>query len=105
MKSLVEYSLAGGGEILVEVDLPETEGVVRAARGGELVARAGQTLEDAMDAVRPAILAVVSKLQALSTPDQINVEFGIKLGAKAGAFLTSADAEANFKIILSWKRG
>jgi Trypsin-co-occurring domain 1 len=105
MKRLIEYPLEAGGSILVEVDEPEEEGVVRAARPGEIAARASQTFEDALDVIKPAISSIISKLQVLSAPGQIGVEFGIKLGAKAGAFFTSADAEANFKITLTWKRG
>ena len=102
MKSLVEYSLASGGSIIVEVG--EADGVVRATRPGEIAARASHTLEEALDAVKPAILSVISKLQNINAPGQISVEFGIKLGAKVGAVLASADAESNFNVTLSWKR-
>jgi NTP-dependent ternary system trypsin peptidase co-occuring protein len=105
MKSLIEYPLVGGGSVLVEVDQPEAEGVVRAARPGEIAARASQTFEDALDSIRPAIASLMSKLKELSAPGQIGVEFGIKLGAKAGAVFTSADVEANFKVSLTWKSG
>ncbi|HEY6801972.1 MAG TPA: CU044_2847 family protein [Pyrinomonadaceae bacterium] len=103
MKHLIEYSLADGGSIFVEVDEPESEGIVRAARG-EIATKASQTFEDAIDAVKPAIMSVISKLRELSAPGQIGVEFGIKLGAKAGAFFSSADAEATFKVTLTWQR-
>jgi hypothetical protein len=104
MRRLIEYPLATGGSVIVEVEDPEGEGVVRVARG-EIAAKASQTFEEAIDAVKPAILAIISKLKEMSTPGQIGVEFGIKLGAKAGAFFSSADAEANFKVTLTWKRG
>jgi NTP-dependent ternary system trypsin peptidase co-occuring protein len=102
MKHLVEYKLESGGSVFVEVDELEAGGIVRAARG-EIAAKASQTFEDAIDAVKPAILSVVSKLKEMSMPGQIAVEFGIKLGAKAGAVFSSADAEATFKITLTWK--
>lgn len=104
MKHLVEYPLAAGGSVLVEVEEAEGEGFVRAARG-EIATKASQTFEEAIEAVKPAILSVIAKLRELSSPGEIGVEFGIKLGAKAGAFFSSADAEATFKVTLTWKRG
>lgn len=105
MKTLMEYPTEDGGGIVVEVDEVE-DGVVRAARAGEIAARAAQTFESALDAIKPAAVAIVDKLRNVSVPvDQIVVEFGIKLGAKAGAYIASADSEANFKVSLTWKRG
>jgi hypothetical protein len=103
MKSLIEYPLASGGSILIEVEQTDVEGTMRAARPGEIAARASQTFEDALDSIKPAIASVISKLKDLSMPGQIGIEFGIKLGAKAGAIFTSADFEATFKINLIWK--
>ena len=103
MKRLIEYPLTAGGSIVVEVDEVEEAGVVQVARG-EIAAKASQTFEEALDTVKPAILSVISKLKELNAPGQIGVEFGVKLGAKAGAVFSSADAEAHFKITLTWKR-
>ncbi len=103
MKTLIEYPTEDGGSIIVEVDDAE-EGIVRAARPGEIAARAAQTFESALDVIKPAAAAIVGKLRTLSEVDQVGVEFGIKLSAKANAYIASADAEANFKISLTWKR-
>jgi len=105
MKSLIEYPLADGGSILVEVEQSEAEGVVRVARPGEIAVKASKTFEEAFDSIKPAITSLMSRLKELNTPGQIGIEFGIKLGAKAGAIFTSADVEANFKVSLTWKCG
>lgn len=90
---------------MVEVDEPEVEGVVRAARPGEIAERAGQTFEAALQKIQPAAVAIISRLREVSDPpDQVNIEFGIKLSAGAGAVIASAGAEANYKVTLSWKR-
>jgi hypothetical protein len=105
MKRLVEFPLEGGNSILVEVDEPEAEGVVRAARPGEIAERALQTFETALQKIQPAAIVIIDHLRKLSDPpDQVNVEFGVKLSAGAGAVLASAGAEANYKVTLSWKR-
>ncbi len=106
MKQLVEFPLADGGSILVEVDAPEGGRLVPASRGGETVAKAQQTFEAALDKVRPAASAIIAKLRALhDPPDEIEVEFGLKMSAEAGAFIAAAGVEANYKVTLTWKRG
>jgi predicted RNase H-like HicB family nuclease len=65
-----------GGSIIVEVNVDDIEGVVRAVRPGEIAAKAGQTFEEAIDLIKPAIMSVISNLQDLDAPGQINVEFG-----------------------------
>jgi len=107
MKRLVEFPLEDGSSMLVEVDEPEPEGgVVRAARPGEIVARSQQTFEQALEKVKPAAGLVIQKLRSLSDPpDEIDVEFGLKLSAEAGAaLLAAAGVEANYRITLRWKK-
>ncbi|MEK6320542.1 MAG: CU044_2847 family protein [Acidobacteriota bacterium] len=105
MKRLIEFPIEDGSTILVEVDEPEAEGTVRVARLGEIAERASQSFESALEGIRPAASAIVAKLSDLRIPpDQVGVEFGLKFGAKAGAFFASADTEANFKVTLTWKR-
>lgn len=112
MKRLVEFPLQEGGTMLVEVDEPEGAaeatvrgGVVKAARPSseEVVEKAKVTLEDALDKIKPAAQSIINKLRGLTdAPDEIGVEFGIKLSAEAGAFIASAGVEANYKVSLKW---
>lgn len=106
MKQLIEFPLEDGGTILVQVDEPTPEGgVVRAARPGEVMKRASQTFESALDRIKPAAGAIISKLRGLADPpDEIEVEFGLTLNAEAGAFVAVAGAEANYTVKLTWKR-
>ena len=106
MKRLIEFPLEDGSTILVEVERPEPEGdIVQAASPDEVVAKAVHTFETALEKVKPAASAIIAKLRDLSDPpDEIGVEFGLKLSAEAGAFVASAGAEANYKVTLNWKR-
>lgn len=105
MKRLVEFPLEDGDVILVEVEVPPEAGMVPAARGGEIVQRAGQSFEAALDKIRPAAQAIIHKLRALhDPPDEVEVEFGLKMSAEAGAILAAAGAEANYKVTLTWKQ-
>lgn len=105
MKRLIEFPLEDGGSIVVEVDEPEPEGgVVRAARPGEIAAKAGQTFEAALERIKPAAGAIIAKLRSLSDPpDELEIEFGLKMSAEAGAVVAAAGAEANYKVTLTWK--
>lgn len=106
MKKLVEFPLEDGTSILVEVDEVEAGGVVKASRGSETIAKAQKTFEEAMDKVKPAASAIIAKIRSLSdSPDEVEVEFGLKLSAEAGAFVASAGVEANYKVTLKWKKG
>jgi len=84
MKHLVEFPLEDGGSVVIEVDEPETSGTVRASRGDTL-AKAKETLEEALNNVLPVTKSV-----------------GVKLTTTAGAVIASATAEANFDVTLRW---
>jgi hypothetical protein len=107
MKRYLRFDLgAQQGSVIVEVEEPQAEeGIERAARAPELAARAGQTFEAALENIKPIARAVLTKVQDLSEAlDEVNVEFGLKLDAKAGVLIASGGVEANFKIVLTWKR-
>ncbi len=94
MKRLVEFPLEEGGSILVQIDEPDTGGTIRAGRD-ETIEKAKDTFEDALNRVLPAAKSVVEKLQSMaSRPDEIEVNFGITLSAKAGAFVASTGGRA-----------
>jgi len=106
MKQLIEFPLQDGGAVLVQVDEPLPGGVVKAARPGEVIKKAGQTFEQALDKIKPAASVIISRLRGLADPpDEIEVEFGLTLSAETGAFVAAAGAEANYTVKLTWKRG
>lgn len=101
MKQLVEYELEDGNFILIEVDLPEA-GIERAGRGDQVV-KAKEHFAAALGHIKPVARTVISTFSSLEA-DEIGVDFGIKLSAKAGAIIASADTEANFTVRLTWKQ-
>ena len=103
MKRLIEFPLEDGTSLLVEVDESEEEGLTRVSRRDPgIIERAQQTLEQSLDRVRPAAQYIIEKLRALSdSPDEIEVQFGLKLNAGSGVIL-SAGAEANYTVRLKW---
>ena len=105
MEKLVEYPLERGGSIFIEV--AETEplsGTTRARREG-VTEKATITFEEAIDKIKPTAATIIGKFRDLSDkPDEVAVEFGLKLTTNANVIITSGGLEVNFKVILTWKK-
>jgi hypothetical protein len=105
MKQLVEYKLKDGSSFHVEVEVPESEVVTRAGRK-DLPAEANMMFEDAINRVKPMATAIVESLRGITDPSpDVEIEFGLKLTANAGAVVASAGAEANYALTLRWPGG
>ncbi len=107
MKQLVEYSLEDGTKFLIEVDEPESTSAVErvALPSGQLALKAQQSFEEALDKVKPVASTIISKLRSLNTPaDEVEVKFGLKLTAEAGAIFSSVGGEVSYEITLKWNQ-
>jgi hypothetical protein len=105
-KALVEVQITKDGpSILIESTVSEgTPGFVDAASDTGLVVRAQKTLTDALSNVAPLGDAIVSRLNdAVHRPKSVEVEFGIKFGAKGNVIVAGGSAEANCKITMLWE--
>jgi hypothetical protein len=90
--------------VVVEIDQVD-DGLVTVSRPGEVVARAGRSLGEMVAGIRPVAEQFVQGFRGmLHAPDEIGVEFGLSLSAKADAIIASAATQANFKITLTWQR-
>lgn len=97
----VEVPLPDGGSLIVEHR--EDEQVVRAGRVQQITQTTGESFESALDRVKHAAMAVREKLQDVTTPpDEVVVEFAIKLAAEIGVVVASSSAEANLKLTMRW---
>jgi hypothetical protein len=107
VKRLVEYELEDGGTILVEVNIADDYAVdelVPAAPPGELVRKAEQTLDEALGSVRRVAAKVVAQVRGLAdSPDEVAVEFGVKLTGGVNVVVASGGAESNINVTLTWK--
>ena len=108
MARLAKFVLPDGNSIVAEVD-DESFDTSRVMRGGaissEIVVKAKESFETALDRVRWAAEGLLDRLTSLaSPPDEVEVEFGVKLNAETGAVIAKAATEANFKINLKWTR-
>ncbi len=104
MKEAVMFPMEGGGSILIEVE--DAKGLKPVSRGaGRMVKEATENFEVALAGVRDVAKSLHGQLSAVENrPDIVNVEFGIKLSAKAGVIIASGGGEANFKNGLTWNK-
>jgi hypothetical protein len=103
MDQLLQFE-SGGGTVLVEV-ADDEPGIERAARVDEVVVKARASLEGALDQVRAFANATLLRLEDLARqPEQVEVEFGIRLNAEAGAVIARTQAEGHLQVTLTWTR-
>lgn len=110
MKKIVEFEVEGGPPVYVEVEAARVEDD-EALAGFEPVGRSlargadrdrGGRWRGAIEQVRPAVEDVIEVFREVATPDEIGVEFSLKLNTKVNAFVFSSDGEATFKVSLKW---
>jgi hypothetical protein len=103
VKRLIAFPLEAGGNVLIEVE----EGGAAVTRGlhpGDVVETVGHSFEAALEAIKPAAVAVASKFRNfMDAPADVEVEFGLKFAGQAGAFIASVSTEAQFRVKVVWK--
>jgi Trypsin-co-occurring domain 1 len=107
MSRLVTFQLDAGGSFVAEVDdRIEADKTMRGLRSpAELIQEPAKTFEAAIQHARRAAESLVDQFRSLSSkPDEVSVEFGVKLSSETGAIIAKASADANFSITLTWKR-
>jgi hypothetical protein len=89
---------------LIEAEEGAGSAVTRGLHPGEIIETVGTSFETAIEAIRPAAIAVASKFRDFAgAPDDVEVEFGLKFAGQAGAFIASASTEAQFRVKMVWK--
>jgi len=92
---------------------PGTQEVMRgwpatpAAPIANIAEQSAKAIDSAMNTIRGMARRVsetVKSLPIAERPSQIEVEFGLKLDAQAGAVVAQASTEASFNVTLTWER-
>jgi len=105
VNQLVELDLREGGSVLVEIDDAGGGPVTRGRGSTEVIAKAGKSLEDAVGQIGPAAQAIMTELRkAADWPDEVEVEFAVKLSTDANLIIARTGGEANFRVALKWVR-
>ena len=104
MAELVRWRTDDGG-IVVEVDEDDPGYQLISRKPGELVAEAGRKFEDALAGLKDAAASALktfrdSELQ----PDEVEIEFGVKLNASVGAVIAKSTIEGHLVVRLTWNK-
>jgi hypothetical protein len=100
MSEAVQFRLDDGSTALFEVN-EDASGVERVSRATDGIVEATRRLEDALEGVRGAAKASLQALKTLS-PQGLELEFGVKLTAEAGALIARTAGEGHFVVKVSW---
>jgi DNA polymerase III sliding clamp (beta) subunit (PCNA family) len=107
-KEIAQFFLDDGTPFLIEVQESESPNIERATNVdiGQEVVKAKQSFETALGQVIPVASAALKRIRTgLTTPaDEVELKFGVKLTAEAGAIIASVGGEVNFEITLKWKQ-
>ncbi len=100
-------------DVTLLVDFGEDGGgLVSVSRGGgrmgevtgELVEKSREAIDKAMDTIQGMAAKTIAAAKGISEPpDAIEVEFGIKLDAEAGAMVAKAGTEASITVKMVWR--
>ncbi|MFF0573250.1 CU044_2847 family protein [Streptosporangium saharense] len=101
MSELIRFETTTGH---IVVETADEEGVRRVSRKGmtDVARRFGEALADVEGAAADAIESFRS---GRLKPDQIEIEFGVKLNAETGALIAKASTEGQLTIKLTWSSG
>ncbi|WP_308377570.1 CU044_2847 family protein [Streptomyces sp. ISL-99] len=101
MSTFMEFGTENG-VVLVEAD-GLAPGQRPVSRGGNSLVRAGQTLDEALAGIRTAAESALAVFRGGSLqPDGVELEFGVKLTAEAGAVIARTAVEGHLTVRLSW---
>jgi len=95
--------LADGGHFLVEVAENEP-GLRRASRAGDTVNAAVKSLTVALEPIRQAAESALGVFREAG-PLEVEIEFGVRLNAEAGAVIAKTGAEGHMTVKLTWREG
>lgn len=106
MTRYIEFELMEGGTVIIEAEEESVGGVVTASSSGELVQKAKDSFDDAIEHVRGAAGIIVKKFRDLSDPpDEMEVSFGLKASGELGNIVVGKGGiEANYTVTIKWKR-
>lgn len=106
LQKVTEFSFEDDrGVAFIEVDSTDEEEYGRVGKGArEVSTRSSRSFNSAIAMIRPITESFIQEFQQLSkTPDEILIEFGIKLSSTSGVVITSSESVSNFRITLKWK--
>ena len=98
MAEFVRFTLDDGSEVLFE----SAESDLVALHGGPPEVRDGGKLTARLQGVAEAAEEVAGSLRARLVPDEVSLEFGLKVSSGVNWFFAKAQGEGTIKVTLKW---
>ncbi|WP_371655338.1 MULTISPECIES: CU044_2847 family protein [unclassified Streptomyces] len=105
MGALMEFKTDDGAQVVVEVER-HASGAKLVRRGDNSVSEAARTFDSALEGIRAAAESALHVFRdGRLKPDAVELEFGVKLTAEAGAVIAKTAVEGHLLVKLSWSPG
>jgi hypothetical protein len=98
MAEFVRFTLGDGSEVLFE----SAESDLVAQHGGAPEVRDGGKLTARLQGVAEAAEEVAGSLRARLVPDEVSLEFGLKVSGGVNWFFAKAQGEGTIKVTVKW---
>jgi hypothetical protein len=104
MTQLMQVNLDEGTWVLVDI-AEHDAGVARAGRVGDVIQSSINSLEAALAPVCATAATAMRAFRAgLAMPDEIEIGFGVRLTAEAGAVIAKSGVDAHLDVTVRWAR-
>ena len=98
MAEFVRFKLDDGSEVIFE----SAESDLVALHGGPPDVREGGRLTERLQGVAEAAEEVAGSLRARLVPDEVSLEFGLKVSGGVNWFFAKAQGEGTIKVTVKW---
>ncbi|GGY05719.1 CU044_2847 family protein [Streptomyces hiroshimensis] len=103
MTDLIRFTLSHGPGVVVETD-EVSGGLSQVGRRSDGVLDAATGFTDRLADIQQAVAEALVQLRDSLGPDDIQVSFGVKFTAEAGAVIAKTAVEGHLAIDLTWHR-
>lgn len=98
----VYFETADGSRIYVEVESASDEDLLISDDGG-VVKKAAKKFSDVLDTIKGIAEESYTAVSGIpSRPDEVTLEFGLKITGSLNAYIASTSGEAHLKVALKW---
>ncbi|WP_055702944.1 MULTISPECIES: CU044_2847 family protein [Streptomyces] len=105
MGGLVEFTTDDGARVVI-ADVDDDGSGSRLVSRGDEPTRAARTFEASLDGARAAAESALRVFREGSLrPDSVEIEFGVRMSAEAGAVIVKGQAEGHLAVRLTWTPG
>jgi hypothetical protein len=104
VNELVRWKTADGA-VIVEIDSREPGFQSISRSPGQIILDVKGSFDDALENVRNAAVSALKTFRdEVLDPDAVEIEFGVKFNAEAGAVIAKTSAEGHLLVKLSWSQ-